>query len=92
MQCAKWGKQKFDDGLIGIIGMGVVDEKRDAKYEDYCFDCGMEELRKSLKGVPVTIECPHYPEYTGEELQKHGAAINYTTELIDYPPYNNRRL
>lgn len=34
MQCAKCGKQKFDDGLTGIIGTGEVDEKRDAKYED----------------------------------------------------------
>ena len=87
MQCAKCSKQKFDGSLISIIEMGVVEEKGDTKYKDYCFDCGMEELRKSLKGVPITIEVPHYPEYTGEELQKHGAAINYTTELIDYPPH-----
>jgi len=47
----------------------------------------MEELRKKLKGVPITIEVPHYPEYTDEELFKHGAAINYIAELIDYPSH-----
>ncbi len=87
MKCAKCGKERFEDSLISIIKKDVFDEKGLAKYEDYCFGCGMEELRQSLKGVPITIEVPHYPEYTGEELQKHGAAINYTAELIDYPPH-----
>lgn len=87
MRCAKCGKENFDDSLISIIEKGVVDEKGHAKYEDYCFDCGMEELRKKLRGVPITIEVPHYLEYTDEELFKHGPAINYTAELIDYPPH-----
>ena len=87
MLCAKCGKQKFEDSPMSIIWKDVADEAGLAKFEDYCFDCGMEELRKALKGVPFTIEVPHYPEYTSEELGRHGAAINYTAELIDYPPH-----
>lgn len=52
-----------------------------------CFDCGIEELRKELKGVSFTIEVPQYPEYTSEELGRYGAAINYKAELIDFPPH-----
>ena len=37
--------------------------------------------------MPFAIEVQHYPEYTGEQLAKHGAAINYTAELIHFPPY-----
>jgi len=87
MRCTKCSKEVFEDSPISIIDKGVVDEKGHAKYEDYCFDCGVEELRKKLKGVPITIEVPHYPEYTAEELLEHGAAVNYTAELIDYPPH-----
>ena len=47
----------------------------------------MEELRKALKGGSFTIEVPHYPEFAYEELGRHGADINYTAELIDYPPH-----
>ena len=87
IKCAKCGKESFEDSLISIIEKGVVAEKGQAKSEDYCFDCGMEELRSKLKGVPITIEVPYYPEYTAEELMEHGAAINYIAELIDYPTH-----
>ena len=87
IRCAKCGKEDFEDGLISIIHMGAVDEKGHAKYEDHCFDCGMEELKTRLKGVPITIEVPDYPEYTGDELIEQSAAINYTAELIDYPSH-----
>jgi hypothetical protein len=87
MRCAKCGKQRFEDSPISIIWKGETDEAGLTKYEDYCFGCGMEELRKALKGVPLTIEVPHYPEYTPEELGRHGAAINYTAELTNYPPH-----
>ena len=84
MICSKCGKKVFEDSPISIIDLLVEGV---AEYKDYCFDCGMEELRKRLKGVPFTIEVPHYPEYTAEELQRHGAAINYSAELIDYPSH-----
>ena len=87
IRCTNRGKESFEDGLISIIHMEAVDEKGHAKYENYCFDCRVEELKTRLKGVPITIEVPDYPEYTGEELIKQGAAINYTAELIDYPPH-----
>ena len=87
MRCVRCGKERFEDSLISIIEKEVVDERGLAKYKDYYFDCGMEELRQGLKGVPITIEVPYYPEYTSEELQKHGAAINYIAELIDYPSH-----
>jgi len=87
MRYSKCGKQRFEDSPMSIIWKDVTDEAGLTKFEDYCFDCGMEELRKALKGVPFTIEVPHYPEHTSEELCRHGAAINYTAELIDYPPH-----
>ncbi len=87
MQCAKCGKQRFEDSPMSIIWKDVTGEAGCAKFEDYCFDCGMEELRRELKGVPFTIEVSYYPEYTSEELGRHGAAINYTAELIDYPSH-----
>ena len=87
MKCTKCGKQKFDDSPVCIIWKGFTDNVGRAKYDDYCFDCGMEELRTGLKGVPFTIEVPYYPEYTAEELGRNGAVINYTAELIDYPPH-----
>ena len=87
LRCAKCGKETFEDSLVSIIEKGIVNERGHAKHEDYCFDCGVEELRTKLKGVPITIEVPHYPEYTGEELVRYGAAINYITELIDFPPH-----
>ena len=86
MKCAKCGKEKLEDSPMCIIEKGVANEKGHAVFQDYCFDCGMEELRSKLKGVPITIEIPHYPGYTAKELLEHGAAINYTAELIDYPP------
>jgi len=85
MRCAKCGEEK--DMLISIIWKGLKDEKGYAIYKVYCWDCGVEELRKELKGVPITIEVPHYPEYTADELIEHGAAINYIAELIDYPSH-----
>lgn len=82
--CAKCGRE--EDSFISIIQ--GKDEKGNAKWEDYhCFYCAMEELKERLKGVPFTIEVPDYPEYTGEELVKHGALINYIPELIDYLPH-----
>jgi hypothetical protein len=87
MKCAKCNKQVFEDSPISIIEKGVFDEKGLAKYQDYCFDCGMQELRRRLKGVPITIEVADYPEYTAEELGRHGAVINYIAELIAYPPH-----
>jgi len=87
MRCAKCGKERFEDSPMSIIWKGETDEAGHAKYGDYCFDCGMAELRKELKGVPFTIEVPRYPEYSSEELGRHGAAINYIAELIDYPPH-----
>lgn len=84
MQCTRCRKEEF---AMSLIWKDVVDEVGHAKYEDYCFDCGIEELKKALKGVPFTIEVPYYPEYTSEELLSHGAAINYIAELIDYPPH-----
>jgi hypothetical protein len=87
MQCAKCGKASFDDGFMSIIWKDVKDEKGNAKYENYCFDCGVMIIKRELKGVPFTIELPYYPEYSPEELQRSGAALNYIAELVDYPPH-----
>ena len=85
MACAKCGGE-FRDGIISLIGKGVRDKNGRAIHEDYCFSRGMDELGKRLRSVPLTIEIPHYPEYTSEELSRCRAAINYTAELIDFPP------
>jgi len=63
------------------------DEDERAITADYCFDCGMNALADSLRCIPFTMEVPHCPEYTADELFDHGAAINYTAELIDFPPH-----
>ena len=87
LKCARCGKESFEDSMVSIIEKGELNDKGLANYKDYCFNCGMEELKTKLKGVPITIEVPYYPEYTGEELCRYGAAINYTAELIDFPPH-----
>jgi len=87
VKCAKCDTERFEDSPMSIIWKDVTNEGDLPKFENYCFDCGMEELRKALKGVPFTIEIPRYPEYAPEELGRHGACINYTAELINYPPH-----
>ena len=82
MGCSKCGRE---DESVTIIEKGVLDDKGRAKYEAYCSGCGLGELIGRLWGIPFTIEVPHYPEYTADELFDHGAAINYTAELIDFP-------
>jgi len=83
-KCAKCGREEYSTIISIIPGK---DKTAPVPWDDYnCFYCAMEELEKRLKGVPFTIQVPDYPEYTGEELIKHGAGINYIPELIDYPP------
>jgi len=79
--------QRICSGLISIIEKGVKDEHGHAVYKDYCLDCGMDELKARLKYLGCTIEIPHYPEYSNEELAQRGAGINFIAELIDYPPH-----
>ena len=80
IRCSACGADKFEESPISIIEMGTSP----AKWKDYCFKCGVEELRKRLKGVPFTIEVPDFTSDTDEELGKKGVCINYTAEVVNY--------
>ncbi len=70
MQCTKCRTEEFNNSPIIINPI----EGAEGDTGEYCFHCGMEELRKRLKGVPFSIELP--PEGTS-------AAINYTAEFVE---------
>lgn len=80
MKCSKCGRTKFEDSLASLIEKGISP----AKFADYCFDCGMQELKTRLKGVPFTIEVPDFSKDTNKGLMEKSTAINYTAELVNY--------
>ena len=82
LKCAVCSTQDLGGVGYGLISI-IEKDSEPPTWANYCFDHGARELKSRLRGVPLTIEVPDLSYYTEEALME--AAINYTTELIDFP-------
>jgi len=82
--CPQCGKPECPGSVVTIIEKGVTDEKGHAVHQDFCYELGFAELKKRLKGIPITIEVPDVMEYEEEELVEAGCAVNYFADLVNF--------